>query len=163
MIRCASPDVLWPTPGAGRSRSVSRGSGRHVDETRVVTLECDGDGVRRSIPVLGNDEIRFSGPRRFLFVHVLTVQQDDHVGILFDTARLTKIRHLRFLVGSLFGPAVELAKRDDRDLELLREELESPGELGDLLLPALDALAGAHELQVVDDDELEAVLLLEPP
>ena len=66
------------------------------------------------------------------------------------------------LVGALLGATVELRDRDDRHLELLGEQLERTGELRDLLLAGLDPLARAHQLEVVDDDELEVVALLEP-
>ena len=49
---------------------------------------------------------------------------------------------MRLLVGALLGATVELADRDDRDLELLGQQLERPGELRDLLLAGLDPLAG---------------------
>jgi len=62
------------------------------------------------------------------------VQEDHHVGVLFEGARLAQVAHLRLLVGALFRPTVELGDRDHRDLEFLGEKLERPGELADLLL-----------------------------
>ena len=47
----------------------------------------------------------------------------------------------RPLVGALLGATVELRDRDDRDLELLGQQLERTGEFRDLLLAGLDALA----------------------
>ncbi len=84
-------------------------------------------------------------------------------GVLGEAAGLTQVGHRRLLVLPLLRTTVQLRQRDDRDADLLREELERTGELGDLLLSRLDLLARRHELQVVDDDELEVVLLLEPP
>ena len=66
-------------------------------------------------------------------------------------------------VGALLGATVELRDRDHRDLELLGQQLDLPGELRDLELAGLDLLARRHQLQVVDDDEPQVVALLEPP
>src|SRR5680860_1417354 len=85
--------------------------------------------------------------------------QDPCVG--GEATGFTKVAHLRPLVGALLTAAVQLRDSDDGDLELLGQELEGTGELGDLLLPALDAFARAHQLQVVDDHQTKVVLLLE--
>ena len=71
-------------------------------------------------------------------------------------------RDHRPLVGALLGATVELGERDDRDLELLGEQLDLPGELRDLELAGLDLLARGHQLEVVDDDQPQVVALLEP-
>ena len=76
--------------------------------------------------------------------------------------RSRAVGHLGLIAGALLGSAVELGDGDDGDLELLGEQLEGAGELRDLLLARLHALARAHELQVVDDHETQVVLLLEP-
>ena len=47
--------------------------------------------------------------------------------------------------------------------ELLRENLQRPRDRRQLLLPVVEAAAALHELQVVDDEHVEAVLELEPP
>ena len=84
-------------------------------------------------------------------------------GVRGEAAGLTEVGQHRLLVLPLLRATVQLRHRDDRDLELLGQQLERTGELRDLLLAALDALARRHQLQVVDDDELEVVALLEPP
>src|SRR5690606_16075251 len=89
------------------------------------------------------------------------MQKDHNVSILLDRSTFAQITHLRLLVAALLRTTVQLRDRDDRNLEFLREELERTRELGDLLLTRLDALAGAHELEIVDDDQLEVVALLE--
>ena len=89
------------------------------------------------------------------------MQQDHHVGVLLERARFTQVGDRRHLVGTLLRPTVELGERDDGDLDLLGEEFECAGELRDLLLAGLDLLSRGHQLQVVDDDELEAHLLFE--
>src|SRR5690606_41114268 len=45
--------------------------------------------------------------------------------------RLAQVGDHRLLVGALFGATVELGERDDRDLQLLGEQLEVPGHVGD--------------------------------
>ena len=79
-----------------------------------------------------------------------------------QAAGLAQVADLRLLVGALLGPAVELAHRDDRDLELLGQQLQRARQLGDLLLAVLGLLVAAHQLQVVDDDELQVVALAQP-
>ena len=101
----------------------------HVHEPRVVTLEGDGEVAGRAVAVLGHDEIGLPGARGLLLVHVFAMQQDHHVGVLLQRARLTKIADHRTLVGALFRSTVELGQRDDRDLELLGQELDLAGEL----------------------------------
>ncbi len=59
--------------------------------------------------------------------------------------------------------ARELGERDHRDVQLLGQPLHRTADVGDLLLAALHPALGAHQLQVVDDDQVEPVLGLEPP
>ena len=67
------------------------------------------------------------------------------------------------LVGAGLGGAGELRERDHGKPQLLGQALERAADRGDLLLAVLDAAGAGHELQVVDDDEAEAVLGLEAP
>jgi hypothetical protein len=64
----------------------------------------------------------------------------DHVRILLDGSRFTKVRKHGILVSALLRTAVQLAHRDHRHLQLLRQKLELTGEFGDLLLARLDFL-----------------------
>ena len=66
------------------------------------------------------------------------------------------------MIAARLGRAAELAERDDRHVELLREDLERPRDRRQLLLAALEPAAALHQLQVVDDEHVEAVLQLEP-
>ena len=112
--------------------------------------------------MLGDEDVRLAGARRLLVVDVLAVQQDDHVGVLLDGTGFTQVRDHGPLVLALLGATVQLREGDDRDLEFLGQQLQRTGELGDFLLAGFDLLARAHELQVVEDDQLEVVLLLQP-
>ena len=97
-----------------------------------------------------------------LLVDVLAVQQHHDVCVLLDRAGLAQVAHHRALVRALLGTTVELGERDDRDVELLGEQLDLPGELRDLDLAGLDLLAAGHQLEVVDHDQPQVVALLEP-
>ena len=78
--------------------------------------------------------------------------------------RLAEVGELGTLVRAALRVAVELRDGDHRDLELLAQELERPADLGDLLLAVVVATVARHQLQVVDDDQPEAVpARLEPP
>src|SRR6195952_5744340 len=143
--RCSS---TWPT--RARLRSVS-----HVDEARVVALEADGDVAGGAVAVLGPDDVGLAGAGGLLLVDVLAVQQHHDVGVLLDRARLAQVAHHRALVGALLGTTVELGERDDRHVELLGQQLDLAGELRDLDLTGLDLLAAAHQLEVVDHDQLQ--------
>ena len=110
--------------------------------------------------MLRHDDVRLARPVLFI-IGVGAVHQEDHVGVLLDRAGFAQVGDLRLAVVAHLGIAVELAQRHDRQLELFREQLERARELGDLLLAAFHLLARAHELQIVDHHELEALRLLE--
>ena len=112
---------------------------RGVAELRERGLEVQHDLAGRPVPVLGDDQLRVA---LALLVTVVAVDEHHDVGVLLDRARFAQVRELRPLVGARLGVAVELRESDDRDLELLREQLERPGDLGDLLLTVVGA-AGA--------------------
>ena len=78
-----------------------------------------------------------------------------HERVAGDT--LAKVRELRTLVGPRLRIAVQLRQGDHRDVELLREELQRTADLRDLLLAVVGASSerAGHQLQVVDDDELQ--------
>ena len=69
------------------------------------------------------------------------------------------------MVAARLRGARELREGDERDVEFLRQAFQLARNLRDLLLARLDAARGAgHQLQVVNDDQVEALLLRgEPP
>src|SRR5215217_4370181 len=124
----------------------------------------------RSIALLANDDLSFPLERvavlvDWAIVELLPVQEHDQIRILLDGARFAKIRQLRTLVvpGALLGRARELRQRDDRNVQLFRERLESTRDLTHLLLPALGVRGTLHELQVVDDNQPHTGVRLETP
>ena len=56
---------------------------------------------------------------------------------------------------------VELAEADDGHAQLAGQRLDAAADLADLVLPALGA-GRAHELEVVDEDRLDAVPGVQP-
>ena len=95
---------------------------------------------------------------------LLAPQEQDEVRVLLDRARLAQVRQPRLLRLAHLRLAAELAERDDRDAQLAGERLQAARDLRDLL----DAVRVAglrrrlHQLEVVDDHEVEAGLRLEP-
>jgi hypothetical protein len=74
-----------------------------------------------------------------------------------DSRRSESCGRLLFSLAGLDG-AIELAERDDRELQLLGEPLQPAGDLADLLLARAARSRPSHELEVVDDDEADALL-----
>ena len=97
-----------------------------------------------------------------LVVHLVAVDEQDEVRILLDRAGFTEIRHHRALVLALLQAPVELRARHHRHHQLLGERLQRAGDLGDLRRAVLARARNVHELEVVDHDETEPVLALEP-
>ena len=58
----------------------------------------------------------------------------------------------------LVGFTIQGGQSQDRDIEFLGERLQVFGDSGDLLLPHFLGVVGCHELGVVHNDELQAIL-----
>ena len=54
------------------------------------------------------------------------MDEHDDVAVLFERARFAEIGQLRALVGARLRVPVQLGQGQDRDLELLRQELQRP-------------------------------------
>ncbi len=78
---------------------------------------------------------------------------------------LAQVREPRLGGGAGLRLAGELRQRHDRDLQLAGQGLETAADLRDLLdaIGVLRRRRGLHQLEVVDDDEVQADLRLEPP
>ncbi len=81
------------------------------------------------VAVLGHDELRLPLGCRVLVVDLVAVDERDDVGVLLDRAALTQVRQLRSAVGAVLGSPRQLRQRDDRNLELLGEDLQTAAEL----------------------------------
>src|SRR6188508_420352 len=122
LLDLVAHDLPFSPPAGAGGRLCGVGQ-RHVDEAREVQLRGHGDRVRRAVAVLGHDEVGLAGPRRLLVVVVVAVKQDHDVRILLYAAGFAQVRELRALVLALLRATVQLAHRDDRALDLLRQEL----------------------------------------
>ena len=103
--------------------------------------------------MLGDDQLCGASALTLFVVDLISVDEEDHVGVLLDGAALAEIAHDRALVGALLQLPVELRERDDGDFQLLGERLEPPADAGDLLLSR--ACGAAHELEIIDDDQAQ--------
>ena len=100
-------------------------------------------------------------------VVAVAVDEGDDVGVLLDGAGFPKVGEERLAVAAaLLRGAGELGERDDGDVEFFGECFEATGDGGDFLGTVLVAAGlrahgtGAHQLEVVDDDEVETALRL---
>src|SRR5688572_11397420 len=105
-------------------------------------------------PLLGRD------------VHLLAAQEHDDVRVLLNGAGVAEVGEHRSPRMAVLDRAGELSQGDDRHIQLAREALERARDVADLLHAVL-ARPGArfalHELQVVDDDQVESALSRKPP
>ena len=113
--------------------------------------------------MLADDEFRdaFAGGVRL--VHLLAVKENDDVGVLLDGPGFAQVGEHGPLVGAFLDLAVELREGHDRHVEFLCQGFERAGNIGDFEFARVGAPRGAHQLEVVHDDEPEAVFGLEPP
>ena len=96
-------------------------------------LGLELDIFQRTITVLGNFYISIS---LGIFSHVIggdiiiirSIQEHDHVSILFNGSRFTEIRKLRNLLAvfSFFNLTTQLTECNDRNLQLFGQLLEVP-------------------------------------
>ncbi len=95
-----------------------------------------------------------------MVVDLRAVEEHDHIGVLLQGAGLAQVRELWPMV---FAPLLrrpgELGKRHHGHVQLLGQFLEGAGDVGNLQVAVLMLAAAPHQLQVIDDDEIEAVLL----
>src|SRR5581483_10799490 len=171
----SQPNIGRSTVGLGQRSAL-----RQIGEAGEVILEEQLDGAGRAVALLADDRLGdavdllhlllpllvFHGAgARLLVLQVVLLAEDEehHVGVLLDRARLAQIGELRALVLAVLDLPRELRQRQNGNVKLLGERLQLVGDLGDFL----DAVVGAaargalEELDVVDDDEVEAALALQ--
>src|SRR5450759_5342872 len=124
-----------------------------VVEPRVIAPELEIDHPGWAVAVLG--DVQFGDARPFVgFVVLRPKQKHDHVTILFNRPRLTKVAQDRALVRA----AAQLRDGDHRNAQLASQSLESARNRRDLLDPVVVASgATVHQLQVVDEDHVDVV------
>ena len=89
------------------------------------------------------------------------MHEHDHVRILLDCAGFADVREHRAVVGAPRGRAGELLQRDHRHAQLDGQRLQCAGDLRDLLLTAAEVAGRAHQREIVDHDDVQAVLQLQ--
>jgi hypothetical protein len=131
-------------------------------------LKSQLDFVRRAVPLLGDDDLGDALlfdvllPLVFRHVHLLAVDEDDHVGVLLDGPGFAEVGQLRPRFAPAFlGRSTELGDADDGDLELFGQLFERAGDEGHLLVAVLESGPRPHELDVVDEDDVQALFHLQ--
>ena len=139
-----------------------------IEESGEMRFEAQSDITHSTISVFGNDNLCDAFEVVAIgilvdFIVLRTVDKAYDVGILLDGSRLTQVAELwSFAVGctlwsgshSVLHTTVQLAQRDDGDVEFLGQSLERTRDGGYFLLSAVVThAAGVHQLQVVYNDE----------
>ena len=92
-----------------------------------------------------------------------SVQKDYDVSVLLDGPALAQVRQPGRGIRPLLDGARKLGAGHDRDVELAGKRFEGPGDLGDLLHPIVAVDRRTHQLQVVDDEQPDAVFAVHAP
>ena len=122
-------------------------------------FEFDGAGFAASL--FGDDDFGDAFIGGFLVVVIISIDEGDHVGVLFDGAGFAEVLEHGALVGSGFDATVELGEGDDGDGEFFGEGLEGARYFGNFLFARGGVGGSRHELEVVDDDEPDVFFGLE--
>ena len=128
-------------------------------------MEIELDAADGPVSVLGNDDIDDILIRRVRFGAVFAIEEHHDVGVLFDGSRFAQVGEFRHLVGARFDGARELRECENGNVKFASELLKSSGYFGNFLdaIVAASPAASFHELEIIDNDESELVLRLEPP
>ena len=132
-----------------------------ADETEAFGVEVEFDFADGAVSVLGDNEIGDALAFGFGVVVIFAVDKHDDVGVLLDGAGFAEVGEHGDGRGAGFDGAGELREGDNWDVEFAGHELEATGDFGDFLDAVVVGAEGvaAHELEVVDDDEADAVLV----
>src|SRR3989442_647511 len=152
--------ALYLSGGQNWTRRSKLVTGRERLEARVLLLEHELDLAGWAVPMLADQEVhraRVLIRRRFLLG-----EKHDQVGVLFERPRLPEVGQSRRSIPSRLGGTGQLGQREDGEVEILGQGLERPRYFRDLLLAVLAPETPLHELEIVDDHQFEAVLVLEP-
>src|SRR5256885_17154171 len=152
------PDALsfvdiWPHPIRSGLKP-----GRTLQESKF-------DGSGWAVTLFADDE--FGHPIQLRIVRLIYLFAEDegnHVGVLLNRSRFAQVCKLRAVVASptTFGSAAQLRQRHDRDAQFFRQTLQAARDSRDFLGAVFVALAAAgHELQVIDDNEVQRSLRLQ--
>ncbi len=131
-----------------------------AEELGVLLLEGQRDFADRPVAVLGDDQVGLARTLGVLVVVLVAVDEHHQVGVLLEVPGLAQIGELGHLRRALLDRARELRERDHRHAQLAREDLQPAAQLAHGRHARVIATVGAHQLQVVDDDQPQPVLAL---
>ncbi len=85
------------------------------------------------------------------------MDKHDHIGVLLNSTRVTKVRKNRTVIVTSFRFTGQLSQRDDRHFEFFCHKLQGSGNIRDFLLTGgiLTFDRRIHELEIVDTDKSE--------
>ena len=110
--------------------------------------------------MLADDDLSNAFFLRVRVVDLFAVDKQDHVRILFDCPRFTKVRHYRTLIRTLLQAPVQLRQRQHWHLELLGKRLHRARDFGNFRGAVFAVADCLHQLQVVDDNRSELASIL---
>src|SRR6266403_540673 len=119
-----------------------------IAELGVLSVELEPERAGRTVALLGDDQLGEPAVLLLRVVHLVAVDERDQVGVLLDRARLAQVAHV--------GPALV-------GVELLGERFQAVADLADLEVLAVRGRVAVRELEIVEHDQVEPVLGLEPP
>src|SRR6516162_1165183 len=131
-------------------------------KTGEAAPENELDLVGRAVALFGDKDIGhvalFGGGVEI--EEIAAIDEHDNVGVLFDRAGFVKIGQLGAALVA-FGSTGELAEDQDGSLQFLGEAFEPARNAGDFFLAGIKPATSGDELEVVDDEEREALVALE--
>src|SRR5260221_1382569 len=136
---------------------------KHIGEAGGIVQKGQIELADRTVALLGDDDFGTAFEVWvILLVDLLAKDKHNNVGVLLNRPGFAQIGELRPVVAApAFGSTAELRQGEDGNLEFLGDGFQSARNGGDFLGAVFEALAAAgHELQVVDDQQVEAPLRL---
>ncbi len=131
---------------------------RPVAKLGEAALKLEFHRVRRTIALLGDNQLGHILVFGLSVVHHIAVNEADDVGILLDRSRLPQIgQHGPFVFFATLGTSIQLGERQNRNIQFLGETLETPADFGNFLLPAPRPTITVGQLQIIDHHQVETV------
>src|SRR4051812_39076073 len=133
----------------------------HVREAHRLGQPCGTDYAGRAMAVLLDAQDCLCLIRRVV-VHTGAVEGDDLVRFLLDFGRVGDIAHAGLFVIAGINVASDLSQCDDRDIQIAGKVLQAANYLAYplMLRRSLVGVTGLDALDVIDQQDLDAVLLL---
>src|SRR5437764_5966491 len=77
-----------------------------IAEAHVFLLVNERNLARRSVSLLGHDDVDVVDARMLAFLLILAMQHQDGVGVLLDCARFAQVAQARFFLLAVFEAAI---------------------------------------------------------